>query len=129
MKKLVFIVAVSLLYAANASAIGAPGNAPVGTTDTDATVTTTLAVLKGFNPTKNVNLHFKENTPSNNVTTTWAAVSAHSQGDKEFVTSSAFGGIAFKVVTPGATNGTTAPTAPATPTDSSIPGGSAYTKM
>jgi len=126
MKKLVFIVAVSLLYAANASAIG-PGN-PVGTTDTDATVTTTLSVLKGFNPTKNVNLHFKENAASNNVTTTWASVSAHAQGDKEFVTSSAFGGIAFKVVTPGATNGTTAPTAPATPTDSSVPG-SGYTKM
>lgn len=84
------------------------------------------ALLKGFNKTKNVTLT-ASNDMANNVATVWAAASAHSQGDKEFATTSAFGGVASKTVVPGTTNGTAAPSAPQTPTDSTTPSG--YTAM
>ncbi len=115
MKKVIITLAAAMLYASTAFA-------GVGATNTN--VTSVAGSLKGFNPTKNVSLYFQENAEF----TTWGAVSAHSQGDKEFVTSSAFGGIASKVVTPGSTNGTSSPTAPTTPTDSTVPG-TGYTAM
>ncbi|HEX2975967.1 MAG TPA: hypothetical protein VHO68_08515, partial [Bacteroidales bacterium] len=114
MKKIIITLAAAMLYATTAFA-------GVGATNTD--VKTMAGSLKGFNPTKNVNLYFQENAEF----TTWNAVSAHSQGDKEFSTTSAFGGIASKTVTPGSTNGTASIAAPTTPTDSTTPSG--YTAM
>jgi hypothetical protein len=82
--------------------------------------------VKGFNKTKNVNLTAENNGTS--APTTWSLISAHGQGDKEFWTSSAFGGLASKTVVPGTSNGTAVPTGvPATPTDSTVAGG--YTTM
>ena len=77
----------------------------------------------GFNRTNKVHTAYIGNAALN----AWAAVAAHEAGDKEYWTSSAFGGIAFKTVTPGASNGTTATDPPATPTDSTVAG--AYTTM
>jgi hypothetical protein len=86
-----------------------------------------LTLVKGFNGTKNVNCKASNNM-SGSVATTWAANSAHTQGDKQFWTSSAFGGIASKTVVPGTTNASIAPTTvPNTPTDSTVD--SAYTTM
>lgn len=83
-------------------------------------------VLKGFNRTKNVTL-IANNDMTNNVATVWSVCSAHTQGDKEFVTTSAFGGVASKTVVPGTTNCSAAPAVPNTPTDSAVPSG--YTTM
>lgn len=111
MKKMIVIIAIAMaLSAANAFAIStSSATAPVG--------------LKGFNPTLKVNTYYIGNASSN----AWAAVSAHQAGDKEFWTSSAYGGVAYKTVTPDPTNGTNATGAPATPTDSTLASG--YTSM
>ena len=114
MKKTIAILAFAMLCATSSFA-------GVGATNTN--VTQVLGTLKGFNSTKNVNLYFQENAAFS----TWAAASAHNQGDKQFATTSAFGGIASKTVTPSNTNGTTSFTAPASPTDSTSPSG--YTTM
>jgi hypothetical protein len=114
MKKTIAILAVTMLWAANSFA-------GVGASNTDSK--TMAGSLKGFNSTKNVNLYFQENAAF----TTWNAVSAHTQGDKEFSTTSAFGGIASKTVNPSSTNGTTSIAAPSSPTDSTTPAG--YTAM
>lgn len=84
------------------------------------------AVLKGFNSTKNVSVVYNTGctaTATGGGTTynCWGAASSHSAGDKQYATTSAFGGIGFVVVTPGAS--LTAPSAPSTPTDSTIPSG------
>lgn len=111
MKKMIVILAMTMaLPAASAFAIGTTSaSAPAG--------------LKGFNKTNKVNVSYIGNSDSN----AWAAVSAHEGGDKEYWTSSAYGGVAFKSVTPGSSNGGTATGAPSTPTDSSLASG--YTSM
>ena len=114
MKRTIAILAFAMLYATSAFA-------GVGATNTQASAV--VGSLKGFNSTKNVNLSFQENAAFS----TWAAAAAHTQGDKEFATTSAFGGIASKTVNPSSTNGTTSFTAPNTPTDSATPSG--YTAM
>jgi hypothetical protein len=83
-----------------------------------------LTNLKGFNKTNKITVTGNKNTSLD----AWSAASAHEAGDKEFATSSAYGGIVFKIVNPGATNGTSAPAAPSTSTDSSVPAGG-YTTM
>ena len=76
--------------------------------------------LKGFNPSKNVDLAYAKGGTSPNFDR-WAAVSQHKSGDKNFFTSNAYGSLAVKTVTPGAT--VSDPSAPATATDSSYPSG------
>jgi hypothetical protein len=111
MKKMIVILAVAMVmsaasaFAISTTSAAAPSN------------------LKGFNKTNKVNVYYLGNAAS----TAWASVSAHEAGDKEYWTSSAYGGVAFKTVTPGSTNGTTATGAPSTPTDSSLASG--YTSM
>ena len=77
--------------------------------------------VKGFNASNKVTVMGNKNANGD----AWTAAASHSAGDKQFVTTSAWGGIGFITVTPGTT--LTAPTAPATPTDSTIPSG--YTTM
>jgi len=110
-KKTVVILAIVMAFSAAKSFA-------LTTTATQATNT-----LKGFNPTNKVKVYYVGNSSSN----AWAAVSAHEGGDKEYWTSSAFGGLAYKTVTPGTSNGTNPTGAPSTPTDSSVP--SSYTTM
>jgi hypothetical protein len=82
-----------------------------------------LSVLNAFHQSNKVNITAEKNSSVD----AWAAISAHQAGDKEYWTSSAFGGIAFKTVTPGSSNGTAAPTAPSTSTDSTVD--TSYTTM
>ena len=112
MKKIIILLAVALLYTQSHMASAA--------STANATAPTTL---KGFNATKDVNLRYG----TNSLVNAWSAASAHYQGDREYATTSAFGGIAFKTVSPGSTNGTVSPSAPNSPTDSTVPSG--YTKM
>ena len=110
MKKIIVILALAMaLPAVNAFAIG--------------TSSALAPVVGGFNKTNKVTTAYIGNSTG----TAWAAVSAHEAGDKEYWTSSAFGGIAYKTVTPGSSNGNTAASPPATPTDSTVAGG--YTTM
>ncbi len=83
--------------------------------------------LKGFNKTKNVTVVYQKGCTSSTASTMncWASASSHAAGDKQYATTSAFGGLGFQTVTPGAT--LTAPSAPSTPTDSACPSG--YTSM
>lgn len=107
MKKIVLALALAMLYASSASAA----------------TTVTLTNVKGFNKTNKVTVTAVKNDLFN----AWAAASAHEGGDKEYATTSAYGGLAYKTVNPGSTNGTAAPSAPATPTDSTKPDG--FTEM
>lgn len=109
--KLIIILAAAMaLSATSALAMGtSSAAAPAG--------------LKGFNKTNKVNVYYIGNTDLN----AWASVTAHEGGDKEYWTSSAYGGVAYKTVTPGTGNGTVATGAPATPTDSTLASG--YTSM
>jgi len=108
MKKIVLALALSIMYASLASA-------------TDVTITP--ANIKGFNRTNKVNVAVAKNGDGN----AWGAASAHEAGDKEYATTSAFGGLSYKTVTPSSTNGKSAPSAPQTPTDSAVP--TNYTAM
>jgi hypothetical protein len=87
---------------------------------TAAFATTPPSTLKGFNASKNVTLEYAKGGTSPNFDR-WAAVSQHTSGDKNFFTSNAYGGLASKTVVPGST--VSAPSAPATATDSSVPNG------
>lgn len=109
MKKIIPILAAALMISAT-SALAA--------------TTVTIANVKGFNKTNKVNTTAVKNAAEN----AWSACSAHNAGDKEYATSSAYGGLAYKTVTPGTANCTISPAAPGTPTDSAIPG-SGYTAM
>lgn len=111
MKKMIVILAMAMaLSATSAFAMStSSATAPIG--------------LKGFNKTNKVNVSYIGNAALN----AWAAVSAHEAGDKEYWTSSAYGGVAYKTVVPSSTNGGTAVGAPATPTDSTL--NSNYTSM
>jgi hypothetical protein len=82
-----------------------------------------LSVLNAFHQSNKVNITAVKNSTFD----AWGAVAAHQAGDKEYWTSSAFGGIAFKTVTPGTSNGTATTDIPQTSTDSTVP--SAYTTM
>lgn len=108
MKKIVLALALAMLYASSASA---------------AATTVTLTNVKGFNKTNKVNVSAQKNSLYN----AWAAASAHEGGDKQYATTSAYGGLAYSTVDPGSSNGTTPPAAPATPTDSTKPAN--YTAM
>jgi len=108
MKKIVLALALAMLYASSASA---------------AATTVTLTTVKGFNKTNKVTVSAQKNSLYN----AWAAASAHEGGDKEYATTSAYGGLAYKTVNPGTSNGTAPPAAPATPTDSTKPSG--FTEM
>lgn len=108
MKKIIPILAAALMISAT-SALAA--------------TTVTIANVKGFNKTNKVNTTAVKNTAEN----AWAACSAHHAGDKEYATTSAYGGLAYKTITPASTNCSSAPSAPNTPTDSAMP--SNYTAM
>lgn len=84
--------------------------------------------LKGFNATKNVTINYTLGcSPATGTgSQCWGAASSHMSGDKQFWSSSAYGGLAFQTVTPGSS--ISAPTAPATPTDSAIKD-SAFSQM
>ncbi|HEY6837794.1 MAG TPA: hypothetical protein VI389_03545 [Geobacteraceae bacterium] len=107
MKKVILTLAVAMLFASQAYAA----------------TTVTITNVKGFNQTLKVNISAQKNTDFN----AWAACTAHQAGDKQYATTSAYGGLSYLVVTPGTSNCTAAPTAPTTPTDSTIPSG--YTSM
>ncbi len=94
---------------------------------TSAFATAPPETLKGFNKTKNVTTDYQNGCTSTTAGTMncWAAASGHSAGDKDYATTSAFGGLGYVSVTPGAT--VTAPSAPNTPTDSACPAN--YTSM
>lgn len=80
------------------------------------------ATLQGFNATKNVTIDYDLQCTNN----CWIGASGHSSGDKNFATSSAFGGIAQKTVVPG--TDVAAPTnTMETPTDSTLD--TSWTKM
>ena len=111
MKKTIVILAVAMLMSAGGALAMTSSSAPFP------------AGLKGFNPTLKVNGYYIGNTDLN----AWAAVTAHQAGDKEYWSSSAYGGVAYKTVTPGTGNGTAATGAPSTPTDSTLASG--YTSM
>ena len=112
MKKIIVILAMALALPA-ATAFAAM------TTSSQAAPT-----VGGFNPTNKVSTAYIGNTAGS----AWAAVSGHAAGDKEYWTSSAFGGIAAKSVTVGAGGAADNATgAPSSPTDSAVP--SAYTTM
>ena len=78
--------------------------------------------LKGFAQSKNVTIDYAK-APANctNGCDRWAANSQHSSADKNYFTSSAFGGLAIRTVLPGSTQPTA--TAPNTSTDSAIASG------
>jgi hypothetical protein len=78
--------------------------------------------LQGFKASKNVTTDYQNGgSPADR----WAGASGHSAGDKNYATTSAFGGMAQKTVTPGAT--VAAPAAPGSSTDSAVP--STYSSM
>jgi hypothetical protein len=78
--------------------------------------------LLGFKSSKNVTTRYStDGTPSDR----WSGASGHSAGDKNYATSSGYGGMAQKVVAPG--DAVVAPAAPGTSTDSAVPSG--YTSM
>jgi hypothetical protein len=79
------------------------------------------SVVKGFHATNGVTLKGVVNGAGD----AWATLAVHSKGDKEYGTTSAFGGLYYKTVDPGSTAGT--PAAPATSTDSTVPSG--YTTL
>lgn len=109
MKKVVVILAVALFFASNATA-----------------GSLTASQAPGFNPTKNVrNDYASSATVSGGPVNVFALSANHQSGDREFATTSAFGGIAFKTINPGAAP--TAPSTPGSPTDSAVPSG--YTNM
>lgn len=108
MKKIIVILAAALMLSAT-SALAA--------------TTVTISAVKGFNKTNKVNTAAVKNSNEN----AWSACSAHNAGDKEYATTSAYGGLAYKTVTPASTNCTASPSAPSTPTDSAMPSG--YTAM
>jgi hypothetical protein len=88
-------------------------------------VTPDPAALKGFNATKNVSLNYVLNA-SGTSANAYGVVSQHTQGDKAFASTSAYGGIVSMTTTPG-TICSDPPTTPATPTDSTI--AASWTKM
>lgn len=106
MKKIMFSL---LVVAFAAPAFAATDAAPPST-------------LQGFNATKNVTVKY---TTGGSPADRFSAASGHSAGDKNYATTSAFGGIAQKTVTVGAT--VAAPSAPGSSTDSAVPSG--YTSM
>lgn len=109
-KKMIVILALALaLSAANAFAISSSS--------------ALVPTISGFNPTNKVKAAYIGNAAGS----AWGAVAAHAAGDKEYWTSSAFGGIAYKTVVPGDSNGGTATGAPNTPTDSTVASG--YTTL
>ena len=108
MKKVILTLAVAMLFSA---------------TYATAATTVTNSNVKGFNSTLKVNLVAQKNTEEN----AWAACAAHQAGDKQYATTSAYGGLSYMTVIPGTGNCTAAPAAPSTPTDSAIPSG--YTSM
>jgi len=110
-KKMIVILALAALALSAASAFAISNSSAL------------VPTIAGFNPTNKVKAAYIGNAAG----TAWAAVAAHAAGDKEYWTSSAFGGIAYKTVTPGDTNGGTATDAPSTPTDSTVAGG--YTTL
>ena len=101
--------------------------APAFAVTTNSAPNTTL--LKGFNATKNVATMYTTGCTAtvNGLTTDncWGASAGHASGDKNYATTSAFGGVAQKPVTPADT--VAAPSAPQSPTDSTVPSG--YTAM
>lgn len=102
MKKLIALIALALALPA-ANAFAADAAAPA---------------VSGFNPTNKVTTRWDKN---GNIS--WAAIAYHSAGDKQYWTSSAFGGIAWKAkdTTPAASG------APGSATDSTVVTG--YTTM
>lgn len=79
------------------------------------------SVVKGFHGTNGVTLKGYVNAGGD----AWATLAKHAKGDKEYGTTSAFGGLYYKTVAPSDSVGT--PSAPSTSTDSSVPSG--YTTM
>src|SRR6185369_11467806 len=97
--KLIVLLALSLLCAAAATA--------------NATTASPPSSLKGFNSTKNVSVTYDKGAG----TTFYGVMSQHTQGDKVFASTSAYGGIVSMTTTPGSM-ASTVPYVPSTPTDS-----------
>lgn len=82
----------------------------------------TGANAPGFNPTKSVTVAYSSAaTGGASLPNVFSMGSAHAAGDRQFNTTSVYGGLTFVAITPGTTP--TAPSTPASPTDSSAPTG------